>query len=61
METMGLRRKVDQRLNTLLDIGVSIPQSIVNVYHTYSQPIYASEDLIFVLLQEDEDQGSQKG
>lgn len=60
MENMGLWRKVDQRLNTLQDIGVAIPQNIVNVYHTYSQPIYANEDLIFVLLQEERTRGVKR-
>lgn len=50
MENMGRWRKMDQRLKTLQGIGVSIPQSIVNVYHIRSKSIYANEDLIFVLL-----------
>lgn len=55
MENMGRWRKMDQRLKTLQGIGVSIPWSIVNVYHIHSKSIYANEDLIFVLLQKDED------
>lgn len=43
------------KAKTWQDIGVSVPQSSVNVYHTHSKSIYANEDLIFVLLQKDED------
>ena len=55
MENKGRWRKMDQGLKTLQGIVVSIPQSTVNVYHIPSKSIYANEDLIFVLLQKDED------